>query len=51
MSRTQQVLAGDSHYFEFVAATDENIKVCRKLCAGNKLLSSFKNMTVAAQHS
>ena len=38
-------LAGSSHYFEFVSAKDDNIKVHCMLCAGDKVLSSFKNTT------
>ncbi|KAI2647786.1 E3 SUMO-protein ligase ZBED1 [Labeo rohita] len=34
-----------SHYFEFVSAKDDNIKVRCTLCAGDKVLSSFKNTT------
>lgn len=46
-----------SHYFEFVSAKDDNIKVRCTLCAGNKVLSSFKNTTsnlkkhLESQHS
>ena len=50
-------LAGNSHYFEFVSAEDENIKVRCTLCAGDKVLLSFKNTTsnlkkhLESQHS
>ncbi len=47
-----------SHYFEFVSAKDDNIKVRCTLCAGgNKVLSSYKNTTsnlkkhLESQHS
>ena len=42
-----------SHSFWAVSAKDENIKVCCTLCAGDKVLSSFKNMTsnLELQHS
>ena len=46
-----------SHYFEFVSAKDENIKVRCTLCAGDKVLSSFKSTTsnlkkhLESQHS
>ena len=33
-----------SHYFEFVSAQDENIKERCTLCAGYKVLSSFKKI-------
>ncbi|CAL9692113.1 unnamed protein product [Knipowitschia caucasica] len=34
-----------AHYFQFVSAKDDNIRVRCTLCAGNKVLSSFKNTT------
>ena len=36
------------HYFEFVSAEDENIKGHCTLCAGDKVLSSFKNKSEVA---
>ncbi|KAJ8011289.1 hypothetical protein DPEC_G00056600 [Dallia pectoralis] len=34
-----------SHYFEFVSAKDDNIRVRCTLCAGNNVLSTYKNTT------
>ena len=39
-------LAGICHYFEFMSAKDENNMVCCTLCAGDKVLSSFKEQDV-----
>lgn len=32
------------HYFDFISVKDDNIKVRCTLCAGDKVLSTFKNI-------
>ena len=43
--RDARFLSWKYSHFEFVSAKDENIKVHCALCAGDKVLSSFKNTT------